>query len=220
MNTSAQPAEGAGGSKSQAAGELTLGLLSGEERLCTPTHCRSCRRLRSFALDLPLFRHCQKSKVGAGLPAMAACQPINLSQTYAEPLWELACQRRRPSSRPISHRHTPNHCGSWLASDGGLPADQSLSDIRRTTVGAGLPAKAAFQPTIFYSWPNILTSQPILPTPAISVPHTTPHLHDCSRSTTLQSLSPVAGQSPVPTRCRRCCGCGSFPRGRTAPSRA
>ncbi|VVN77432.1 hypothetical protein PS726_00813 [Pseudomonas fluorescens] len=32
MNTSTQPAEGAGGSRSRAAGELTLGLLSGEER--------------------------------------------------------------------------------------------------------------------------------------------------------------------------------------------
>jgi hypothetical protein len=31
MNTSTQPAEGAGGSRSRAAGELTLGLLSGEE---------------------------------------------------------------------------------------------------------------------------------------------------------------------------------------------
>ena len=36
MNTSAQPAEGAGGSRSRAAGELTLGLLSGEKRGCTP----------------------------------------------------------------------------------------------------------------------------------------------------------------------------------------
>jgi hypothetical protein len=32
MNASTQPAEGTGGSKSKAAGELTLGLLSGEER--------------------------------------------------------------------------------------------------------------------------------------------------------------------------------------------
>jgi hypothetical protein len=31
MNTSTQPAEGAGGSRSRAAGELTLGLLSGEK---------------------------------------------------------------------------------------------------------------------------------------------------------------------------------------------
>ncbi|WP_238538788.1 hypothetical protein, partial [Pseudomonas sp. GM74] len=36
MNTSTQPAEGAGGSRSKAAGELTLGLMSGEKRLCTP----------------------------------------------------------------------------------------------------------------------------------------------------------------------------------------
>ena len=35
MNTSAQPAEGAGGSRSRAAGELTLGLMSGGERGCT-----------------------------------------------------------------------------------------------------------------------------------------------------------------------------------------
>ena len=32
MNTSIQPPEGAGGSRSSAAGELTLGLMSGEER--------------------------------------------------------------------------------------------------------------------------------------------------------------------------------------------
>jgi hypothetical protein len=32
MNASTQPAEGAGGSRSKAAGELTLGLMSGEER--------------------------------------------------------------------------------------------------------------------------------------------------------------------------------------------
>jgi hypothetical protein len=32
MNTSTQPAEGAGGSRSKAAGELTLGLMSGEKR--------------------------------------------------------------------------------------------------------------------------------------------------------------------------------------------
>jgi hypothetical protein len=32
MNTSTQPPEGAGGSRSRAAGELTLGLMSGEER--------------------------------------------------------------------------------------------------------------------------------------------------------------------------------------------
>jgi len=45
MNTSTQPAEGAGGSRSRAAGELTLGLLSGEERGCTPI--RFCSALLS-----------------------------------------------------------------------------------------------------------------------------------------------------------------------------
>ncbi|MGF6524333.1 hypothetical protein QF018_005457, partial [Pseudomonas laurylsulfatiphila] len=183
----------------------------------TPNHCRSWLASDGGLPADQSLTDIRRTTVGAGLPAMAACQPTNLSQTYAEPLWERACQRRRPASRSNSHRHTPNLCGGWLAREGGLPADQSLTDIRRTTVGAGLPAKAAFQPTIFNSWPNILTPQPILPTPAISAPHTTPHLHDCSRSTTLQSRSPVAGQSPIPTRCRRCCGCGSFPRGRRVP---
>ena len=78
MNASTQPAEGAGGSKSKA-GELPLGLLSGEER-----------------------------------------------SVYADLLWELACQRWRPESRPISHRYTKFNCGSELARDDGLPADQSL----------------------------------------------------------------------------------------------
>ncbi|PTT31712.1 hypothetical protein DBR18_06255 [Pseudomonas sp. HMWF021] len=50
INPSTQPAEGAGTARSKAAAELTLIL------------CRSCRRLRSFDLDL----------VGAGLPAKAA----------------------------------------------------------------------------------------------------------------------------------------------------
>ena len=36
INTCAQPSEGAGGSRSRAAGELTLGLMSGEKRGCTP----------------------------------------------------------------------------------------------------------------------------------------------------------------------------------------
>ncbi|CAI8886776.1 hypothetical protein EMIT0P74_30105 [Pseudomonas sp. IT-P74] len=55
MNTSTQPADGAGRSRSRsrAAGELTLGLMSGEER--------------GVYADLPLL------SVGA----MAACQPTN-----------------------------------------------------------------------------------------------------------------------------------------------
>ncbi len=60
MNASTQPAEGAGGSRSRAAGELTLGLMSGEERGCTPL--------------------CFCSSVGASLLAKAACQPTNFFQ--------------------------------------------------------------------------------------------------------------------------------------------
>ena len=34
-------------------------------------------------------------------------------------------------------------CGSWLASDGGLTADQVLAGVLNLTVGASLLAKAA-----------------------------------------------------------------------------
>jgi hypothetical protein len=76
MNTSTQPPEGAGRSKarSKAAGELTLGLMSGE------------KQKRFVALFF---------------------------------------------------------CGSWLASDGGLTADQSPSDVHRSIVGASLLAMTA-----------------------------------------------------------------------------
>ncbi|MDI3392417.1 hypothetical protein QLG10_08185, partial [Pseudomonas sp. V98_8] len=42
MNTSTQPAEGAGRSRSRAEGELTLGLMSGEKRVyASLLFCRS-----------------------------------------------------------------------------------------------------------------------------------------------------------------------------------
>jgi hypothetical protein len=66
MHTSTQPPEGAGGSRSTAAGELTLGLLSGEKQ-----------------------------------------------QLYAD-----------------------STCRSEPARDGGLKADQSLSDVRRSKCGS------------------------------------------------------------------------------------
>jgi hypothetical protein len=49
MNTSTQPPEGAGGSRSKAAGELTLGLMSGEERGVR----RSCRSWLASEGGLP-----------------------------------------------------------------------------------------------------------------------------------------------------------------------
>ncbi|MBV7528434.1 hypothetical protein KW834_28915, partial [Pseudomonas sp. PDM29] len=62
INASTQPAEGAGGSRSKAAGELTLGLMSGEERGCTPL--------------------CLCSSVGASLLAMVVRQPTEIIQMY------------------------------------------------------------------------------------------------------------------------------------------
>jgi hypothetical protein len=55
------------------------------------------------------------------LLAIAACQPTILLLTARNP------------------------CGSWLASDGGLAADQFLTEVPGPTVGASLLAKAVFQ---------------------------------------------------------------------------
>ncbi|KJZ33070.1 hypothetical protein, partial [Pseudomonas fluorescens] len=74
----------AGGSRSKAVGELTLGLVSGEGQ--------------ERVWGVLLF-------VGAGLPAMAACQPTNLLPVYTFPV------------------------GAGLARDGGLPADRSLAGV-------------------------------------------------------------------------------------------
>jgi hypothetical protein len=88
--------------------------------------------------------------VGAGLPAMTACQPTNFFRMYPAQLWERACSRRRPASRPISVECTRPNCGSQPAGDDGLPADQFLSNVPGPTVGAGLPAMTACQPTNFF----------------------------------------------------------------------
>jgi hypothetical protein len=40
-----------------------------------------------------------------------------------------------------------NLCGSWLASDGGLAADQFPTECLQSLWGAGLPAMVALKPT-------------------------------------------------------------------------
>jgi hypothetical protein len=92
--------------------------------------------------------------VGAGLPAMAACQPTKSSQMYPTQLWERACSRRRPDSRPVSSECTRSNCGSWLACDGGLPANQSLTDVPDSIVGASLLAMTDLQSTMFIAKAN------------------------------------------------------------------
>ncbi len=79
--------------------------MSGEKRGCTPT--------------------CLCSSVGASLLAMTACQPTNFFRMYPAQLWERACPRRRPDSRPTSCSHTRINCGSELARDGGLTTNDN-----------------------------------------------------------------------------------------------
>jgi hypothetical protein len=159
MNTSAQPPEGAGGSRSTAEGELTLGLMSGEERrvYTGPLWERACSRRRPAGR--PASGGCAGSPVGAGLPAKAACQPTRIWRMYRipcgseparegglladlhladvpDPLWERACPRRRPASRPES---------------GGCT---------RSPVGASLLAKAACQPTRILIVPTLCVGMP------------------------------------------------------------
>ncbi|VVO77308.1 hypothetical protein PS870_01609 [Pseudomonas fluorescens] len=83
MNTSTQPPEGAGGSRSKA-GELTLGLMSGEERSVYSEPLVGARLARE-----------------GGLTA-----DQSLLQVPTFPCRSEACPRRRPDSRPISFAST------------------------------------------------------------------------------------------------------------------
>ena len=131
MNTSTQPPEGAGKSKarSKAAGELTLGLMSGEERRVYADHCRSlaCQRWRPDSR--PISTRCTQSNCGSEPARDDGLKANQFLTGVPHSLWELACQRWRPDSRPISSRCTPIPCGSWLASDDGLTTDPFLADV-------------------------------------------------------------------------------------------
>ena len=152
MNTCAQPAEGAGGSRSRAAGELTLGLMSGEKR-----------GVRRSAFALLWARRCGDPTCSRRRPAS---RPESGGCTLT--LWELACLRWRSVSqhqcqmcRPLrgqarSHRFgvvriigvRRKYCGSGLARDSGLPVDQEHH--RRThpaTRPAGRPPRTLLRCT-------------------------------------------------------------------------
>jgi hypothetical protein len=83
MNTSTQPSEGAGGSRSRAAGELTLGLLSGQKRKCgllcfcfsVGATVRRSDLLAMTACQPIWLSRMSPIPVGAGLLAKTACQP-------------------------------------------------------------------------------------------------------------------------------------------------
>ena len=91
--------QGGGASTSKAAGELTLGLLSGERQggcaliFCgsglvgSPHRCDGGLSADQSSRDVP------SPTVGAGLPAMATRQPINLPEMHPVQPWERACSR-------------------------------------------------------------------------------------------------------------------------------
>ncbi|MEJ8866603.1 hypothetical protein, partial [Pseudomonas jessenii] len=55
---------------------------------------------------------------------------------------------------PVSTECTRSNCGSWLACDGGLPANQSLTDVPDPIVGASLLAMTDLQSTMFIAKAN------------------------------------------------------------------
>ncbi len=121
MNTSTQPPEGAGGSRSRAAGELTLGLMSGEKRRCTRTPV-GARLAREDSLTANLILRITQTPCRSWLASEDGLPANLILQMYPKP------------------------CGSWLASDDGLPANLILQMYQKP-VGAGLPAKTACLPT-------------------------------------------------------------------------
>jgi len=79
-------------------------------------------------------------------------------------LWERACSRRRPDSRPVFCGCTHSNCRSEPARDSGLPAELFLADLLNPIVGASLLAKTAFQPTVFpAAWPQPNSSFGLIP---------------------------------------------------------
>jgi len=100
----------------------------------------------------------------AGLPAKAVGQPANASTdgspsrasplpqgigvglrplVYADQMWELACLRRRWVSQRM-HQLTDRLRGQ--ARTQGVGVGPEIPGVRRSNVGAGLPAKAVGQP--------------------------------------------------------------------------
>ncbi|VVP00265.1 hypothetical protein PS870_02774 [Pseudomonas fluorescens] len=171
MNASTQPPEGAGRSRSKA-GELTLGLMSGEKRSVYTEPLVGARLAREGGLTADQFlADVHRSTVGARLAREGGLTADQLLADVDHSLWELACQRRRPARRPISCGRASFHCRSE-ACPRRRPASRPITRRRASfhcrseacprrrpnsrpitcrcrsfPVGAGLPAKAACQPT-------------------------------------------------------------------------
>ncbi len=77
--------------------------------------------------------------VGAGLPAITAYKPTNLSTecTHSNCGSELARESGLTVDQSLTEC-TRSNGGSWLASDGGLPADQPPTECTQSNCGSGL----------------------------------------------------------------------------------
>ena len=115
---------------------------------------------------------------------------------YTVQLWELACLRRRPDSRPISRRCTPIHCGSEPARDDGLTADQSLAGVHIHFCGNGHLGFRLTATHFFYKRPKV--------TKTLRPKRTAPRLgsaYPCSG--VLQGTSPTVCFATTSSRCVR-----------------
>jgi hypothetical protein len=177
MNTSTQPSEGAGGSRSRAAGELTLGLMSGEEHGRTPINCRSW-----LASDGGLTATQSLSDVPnpcAGLPAKTDCKPTNPSQMYPIQLWERACSRRG--------RHIQKRC--WLTHRYREQARSRRIPCR--LVALGPPANRARTFNFSSSGPGTIEFCPGGSTPVVFA-------FDVRCAGALPCLNSIAASQPIP----------------------
>ena len=139
MNTSTQPSEGAGRSRSKAAGELTLGLLSGEKRKRTRIPCGSePAREGGLTADQSLPAE-HPISVGASLLAMVMCHRAlmlpdpPLSRTGSLPQGICGGSYRRahpqkehthpifPDLRPALSNQVPAHEHRWFFIRAGSP---------------------------------------------------------------------------------------------------
>ena len=73
---------------------------------------------------------------------------------YTVQMWELACQRWRPGSRPIPCRCTQSKCGSGLAREGGLIADHFLSGVHIHCCGNGHLGFRPYGDSLFFQTPK------------------------------------------------------------------
>jgi hypothetical protein len=90
-------------------------------------------------------------------------------------------------------------CGSWLASDGGLVADQSLAGVLGSTVGAGLLAKRSVQSADYVELFNSVPNNQNLPTRFSGCPSEARSLvFGCHHKSVIGCENPLRGFNQAP----------------------